>query len=107
LTELVEKGGPVLDPQGNKTFQYQQSSARLYGLEVMARIFPSGWKGFSWNNNFALTYGINTSATMKIKERRIGMFHIFHPKVVNCCDAANCAKRPLFYGNEHGSRNGF
>ena len=67
LTELADQGGPVLDPQGNKTFQYQQASARLYGLELTASIHPAAWKGFAWTNNLALIYGVNTSPSFKDK----------------------------------------
>jgi len=68
LTEVAdEKGSPVLDPQGNKTLQYQQTAACLYGVEINVSLHPYCWKGFSWNNNFALTYGDNTSAEFQGK----------------------------------------
>lgn len=67
LTQLADDSGPVLDPQGNKTFQYQQASARLYGLELSTSFHPVAWKGFTWNNNLALTYGINTHPAFKDK----------------------------------------
>ena len=67
LTELADEGGPVLDSQGNKTFQYRQASALLFGLELTASVHPTAWKGFSWNNNVALTYGVNTSPAYKDK----------------------------------------
>lgn len=61
LTELSDGGSATVDAQGNKTFQYQQASAHLYGLELSASIHPVAWAGFSWNNSIALTYGVNTS----------------------------------------------
>jgi iron complex outermembrane receptor protein len=52
-------GQPLTDAQGNRTFQYQQSSAQLYGLEATFDIHPTSLKGFSWTNQFALCYGLN------------------------------------------------
>lgn len=60
LNQLTNSSGqPIEDAQGNRTFQYQQSSAQLYGLEATFDLHPASMKGFSWNNQFALTYGIN------------------------------------------------
>ncbi|UAY54348.1 TonB-dependent receptor [Arachidicoccus terrestris] len=61
LTELSNDGAPLTDAQGNKTFQYQQAGAHLYGLELTANIHPRSLKGLSWNNNLSITYGANTS----------------------------------------------
>jgi len=52
-------GKAILDPQGNKTFQYLQSSARLYGLEATFNYNPSFIKGFSFNSNLSTVYGFN------------------------------------------------
>ncbi|PZF71798.1 TonB-dependent receptor [Taibaiella soli] len=66
LTQLADAGGnPVIDAQGNKTFQYQQSTAQLYGAEASLDIHPMALKGFDWNNNFALIYGFNRNETFK------------------------------------------
>ena len=60
LSQLTDGNGmPVTDAQGNKTFQYRQSAARLYGAEASLDIRPESWKGFEFSNSFALTYGIN------------------------------------------------
>ena len=68
LTEITgDSGAPLTDAQGNKTFQYQQTAARLYGLELNASLHPSGWTGFSWNNSFTLTYGDNTGSEFQGK----------------------------------------
>ena len=67
LTELAGGGSPLVDAQGNKTFQYRQSSAHLYGLEATAIVHPLLWKGFSWTNNMVLTYGVNTNPIYKGK----------------------------------------
>lgn len=61
LTELSDGDNPPVDAQGNKTFQYKQAAAHLYGLEISATVRPVSWKGFSWMNSLVLTYGINTS----------------------------------------------
>jgi len=60
-------GNPLTDAQGNKTFQYQQASARLYGAEAAADLHPKIWKGFQWNNTFAVVYGINTQNSLRGK----------------------------------------
>jgi iron complex outermembrane receptor protein len=60
LSQLVDAGGnPIVDAQGNKTFQYQQSEAGLYGAEASLNIHPTAWPGFSFDNQFAVTYGVN------------------------------------------------
>jgi iron complex outermembrane receptor protein len=52
-------GDPVGDAQGNKTYQYQQATAQLYGMEAWLSIHPQKLQGFSFENNFALVYGFN------------------------------------------------
>ncbi|MBC7720566.1 MAG: TonB-dependent receptor [Pedobacter sp.] len=64
LTQMVDASGDaIVDAQGNKTFQYQQAAAQLYGLEASMDVHPIAWKGFSFNNNIALTYGISKQKT--------------------------------------------
>lgn len=68
LTQLTDAGGnAITDAQGNKTFQYQQAAARLYGAEASATIYPAAWKGFSFNNTLSLTYGVNKKQDYKNK----------------------------------------
>jgi iron complex outermembrane receptor protein len=60
LNQVTDANGhPVVDAQGNRTFQYQQSSAQLYGVEATFDLHPQAWQGFSWSNQFALCYGFN------------------------------------------------
>lgn len=60
LNQVTDASGhPIEDAQGNRTFQYQQSSAQLYGLEATFDLHPSSMKGLSWNNQLAMCYGIN------------------------------------------------
>jgi iron complex outermembrane receptor protein len=59
LNQVTINGKPIVDAQGNRTFQYQQSSAQLYGLEATFDLHPTSLKGFSWSNQFALCYGFN------------------------------------------------
>lgn len=60
LNQLTDAtGSPVVDAQGNRTFQYQQAAAQLYGLEASAEWHPQAWPGFSWSNQLALCYGFN------------------------------------------------
>ena len=51
LTQLVDdQGEPVVIVPGNKTYQYQQSSAQLYGFETQFSLHPTAWRGFSFDN---------------------------------------------------------
>jgi iron complex outermembrane receptor protein len=60
LRMLVDATGePVTDAQGNKTYQYQQAAAQLYGMEAWFSIHPINLKGFSFDNSFAAVYGFN------------------------------------------------
>ncbi|ADB40540.1 TonB-dependent receptor [Spirosoma linguale] len=60
LTQLVDaQGEPVVIVPGNKTYQYQQSSAQLYGLETQLSLHPTTWRGFSFDNSLAVVYGYN------------------------------------------------
>jgi len=56
---LNTQGQPVTDAQGNKTFQYQQSTAQLYGLEGTLNWQPRWVKGLDFANQLALCYGFN------------------------------------------------
>jgi len=60
MQQLVDHAGhPVTDAQGNKTFQYRQASARLYGGEASIDIHPKDWAGIQWNNSLSLVIGTN------------------------------------------------
>jgi iron complex outermembrane receptor protein len=60
LSQVADANGiPILDAQGNRSFQYEQAAAQLYGAEASFNIHPVTWKGFSFNNMFAVTYGLN------------------------------------------------
>ncbi|MBS1607171.1 MAG: TonB-dependent receptor [Bacteroidetes bacterium] len=60
LAQLADPAGnPVVDAQGNKTFQYQQSSAHLYGLEASTALHPESLSGFNLASTFTLVYGVN------------------------------------------------
>ena len=66
LTQLVDVNkNPIVDAQGNKTYQYQQSKAQLYGLEATFSLHPETWKGFEFSNSLAVTYGANKSDAFK------------------------------------------
>ena len=68
LTQLADaQGNAVTDAQGNKTFQYQQGAARLYGAELSLDIHPQFLKGFSFANSLVLTNGINKKQDYKSK----------------------------------------
>lgn len=66
LTMLVNaNGNPITDAQGNKTYQYQQASAQLYGMEAWLSIHPEKIKGFSFENSFSIVYGFNRKPEYK------------------------------------------
>ncbi len=58
-------GNPVVIVPGNKTFQYQQTYARLYGINAMLNFHPENWKAFQFNNSFSLVYGHNLNPKYK------------------------------------------
>ena len=66
LSALTDINGDVIvNPQGNKTYQYQQSSAQLYGMEAVINLQPERIKGLTINNAISLIYGYNRQAGMK------------------------------------------
>lgn len=72
------QGLPVTDAQGNKTFQYQQSSAQLYGLEATLAWKPNSIRGFSFNNQLAVCYGFNRNPLFSNK-KTLGEYLPFIP----------------------------
>lgn len=63
LSQLADaQGNPVVIVPGNKTFQYQQASAHLYGTEASLNIHPVVLKGFMFSNSMSVVYGINTKS---------------------------------------------
>jgi iron complex outermembrane receptor protein len=69
LSQQVDgAGNAIVDAQGNKTYQYQQAKAQLYGVEATFGLHPVAWKGFAFDNSLAVTYGFNRNAAFKGKE---------------------------------------
>jgi iron complex outermembrane receptor protein len=68
LAQLTDaNNNPVVNAQGDKTYQYQQSSAQLYGMEATLQVHPTCVNGFSFDNSFAMIDGFNRKATYKSK----------------------------------------
>ena len=68
MTALADaQGNPILDAQGNRTYQYEQSKAQLYGGEFGLAVHPKKWEGFRWDNNISVVYGFNRKSTFKGK----------------------------------------
>jgi iron complex outermembrane receptor protein len=68
LTMLADNNGnPLTDAQGNRSYQYQQASAQLYGMEAVLSIHPAKIKGFSFNNTLSVLYGFNKNTAYKGK----------------------------------------
>lgn len=71
LTMLADgNGNPVTDAQGNKSYQYQQASAQLYGMEAGFSVHPVQFNGFSFDNNFSVVYGFNRNAVYTNKQEQ-------------------------------------
>jgi iron complex outermembrane receptor protein len=71
LSQLVDASGqPIVDAQGNKTYQYQQAKAQLYGVEANFGLHPERWQGFTFDNALSLTYGFNRNAAFKGAKRQ-------------------------------------
>jgi len=61
LSQLVDDNGdPIELVHGNKTFQYLQGSAQLYGMESTFEFHPQRQKGFSIISNVSVVFGNNT-----------------------------------------------
>jgi iron complex outermembrane receptor protein len=57
--EVDQQGNPVVIIPGNKTFQFQQTNAQLYGGDAWLNVHPHRWTGFQFENSFSLVYGYN------------------------------------------------
>ncbi|MCC8409688.1 TonB-dependent receptor [Mucilaginibacter sp. UR6-1] len=57
-------GNPVVIVEGNSTYQYQQSKARLYGAEFTLNLHPEGLKWLSFNNSLSYVRGINKNEAL-------------------------------------------
>ena len=78
LLQLVDASGkPIELVPGNKTYQYQQGAARLYGIESMINIHPKILNGFRWVNYFSLVYGFNLEPQNKNK----GVYGEYLPQI--------------------------
>jgi len=60
-----EDGLPIIDPQGDKTYQYQQAAAQLYGMEATFSWHPAKLKGSTFDNAWSVTYGFNRKKEYK------------------------------------------
>lgn len=92
--QVDHEDNPLTDAQGNKTFQYQQASARLYGGEASIDIQPKDWGGIQWNNSLSLVIGSNTLGPLPLippfqwlsnlgREWRLpkGWFNTLYPRI--------------------------
>jgi iron complex outermembrane receptor protein len=52
-------GNAIVDAQGNKTYQYQQSSAWLYGAEISFAVHPQKFNRLRFDNSLVIIYGFN------------------------------------------------
>jgi len=50
---------PIVDAQGNRTYQYKQAKAHLYGFETWVAFHPEKLKNLSVNGSFSCVYGFN------------------------------------------------
>ncbi|MBS7564057.1 TonB-dependent receptor [Mucilaginibacter sp. Bleaf8] len=57
-------GQPVVIVPGNSTYQYQQSKARLYGVEVTFNLHPTALKWLCFNNSLAYVKGLNKNENL-------------------------------------------
>ncbi|MEL5994986.1 TonB-dependent receptor [Hymenobacter segetis] len=61
---LNEAGQPVVIVPGNTTYQFQQSAARLYGLEASLNWRPAALPWLALNNSVAFVNGQNADANL-------------------------------------------
>lgn len=60
-----DSGNPILDPQGNRTYEYKQSKAQLYGGEFWIVIHPNNLKALRWDSDLSMVYGFNRKNDFK------------------------------------------
>ena len=60
-----DNGNAIIDAQGNKTYQYQQAAAQLYGAEIWLAVHPQKLNGFRFDNSLAVVYGFNRKTMYK------------------------------------------
>lgn len=77
------QGNPILDAQGNRTYQYEQSKAHLYGGEFWLAIHPRNWNGFRWDNHMSLVYGFNRKSEFKEKGKAGEYLPLIPPMMLN------------------------
>lgn len=61
-------GNPLVDAQGNKTYQYQQAGAHLYGAELWLAIHPEKMGDMRFENSLSWVYGTNKNKALKGKK---------------------------------------
>ncbi|HVU94054.1 MAG TPA: TonB-dependent receptor [Puia sp.] len=52
-------GVPLVIVPGNRTFQFQQTDAQVYGGDAQLRISPTLWRGLRFEETFSCVYGFN------------------------------------------------
>lgn len=77
------RGNPIPDPQGNRTYQYKQSKAQLYGGEFWLAVHPNQWKGFRWDNSMCIVYGFNRKSGLKGKGPEGEYLPLIPPMMIN------------------------
>ncbi|WP_231590798.1 TonB-dependent receptor [Hymenobacter terrenus] len=61
---LDAAGQPVIVVPGNTTYQFQQSAARLFGVEASLNLRPAALPWLAWNTSVALVNGQNANAAL-------------------------------------------
>ena len=85
LNLLVDENNkPIVDAQFNKTYQYQQASAQLYGAEFNVSLHPKSWKGFRMDNALAFLYAFNRDMRFKDKQLQGEYLPLIPPMKLTC-----------------------
>lgn len=82
-TVADNQGNPILDAQGNRTYQYEQSKAQLYGGEFWLAVHPRNWKGFRLDNSMSVVYGFNRKSDFKGKGTQGEYLPLIPPLMIN------------------------
>jgi len=61
-------GNPIVDSQGNRTYQYQQSNAQLFGLETSISYHPEKLKNLDFTASFSFVNGFNREEKYRNKK---------------------------------------
>jgi iron complex outermembrane receptor protein len=90
-----ETGQPVVIVPGNFTYQYQQSKAQLYGLEVSLNWHPASVKWLHVNNSLSYVRGLNRNDKLIEREGDAARYLPFIPPLHTRSEVRASFQKPV------------